>query len=158
MSGGHRQGCSDEVTKVESAAWASPLDLTGAVRDHMLRRPRCHPLDLTVAGARAVFAASPKHHLLLLVGGDRLASTVCRCDLDCAPDPGCPASTFGTVQGRTINAHAPIAVVHQHMVRHRIRRLAVVDDARHLLGLLCLKARMDGFCTDAGVEAMRDAR
>ncbi|MBX5334243.1 hypothetical protein HQO90_24920 [Rhodococcus fascians] len=153
MSGGHRQGCSDEAG-LERAAWASQPDLTGAVRDHMLRRPRCHPLDLTVAGARAVFAASPKHHLLLLVGGDRLASTVCRCDLDCAPKSGCPASTFGTVQGRTINAHAPIAVVHQHMVR----RLAVVDDARHLLGLLCLKARMDGFCTDAGVEAMRDTR
>lgn len=158
MSGGHRQECSDEVAGLEPATGASPPGLTGAVRDHMLSRPNCHPLDLTVAGARAVFAASPKHHLLLLVASDRLANTVSRPDLQDADEPNRHAATFGTLQGRTINAHAPIAVVHQHMVRHRVRRLAVVDDARHLLGLLCLKTRMDGFCTDAGVEAMRNTR
>ena len=33
------------------------------------------------------------------------------------------------------------------------RRLAVVDDDGDLLGLLCLKRTLDGFCSDADVRA-----
>jgi hypothetical protein len=39
------------------------------------------------------------------------------------------------------------------LIAHGQRRLAVVDDAGVLAGLLCLKRKLTGFCTDADVGA-----
>lgn len=45
------------------------------------------------------------------------------------------------------------------MVRLGQRRLAVVDADNRLLGLLCLKRDLSGFCTDSGFNARaQDAR
>jgi hypothetical protein len=44
------------------------------------------------------------------------------------------------------------------MVRSGRRRIAVVEPDGTLVGLLCLKQSGSGFCTDAGVAAMRRSR
>ncbi|WP_152991566.1 CBS domain-containing protein [Frankia sp. R43] len=123
----------------------------------MLRYPTVHPVNLTVAAAAAAFESSPKTHLLLLVRGAQLVTTVSRADLKGAA-PGEPACVLGTLSGRTISPRAPLTRTREAMVAAGLRRLAVVGEAGRLLGLLCLKSSLAGFCTDEGVAAMRQAR
>lgn len=127
------------------------------VGDAMLRHPTVHPADLSVEQARAAFDSSPKTHLLLLTRGSQLIATVCRADLQNA-DPMSPAVGAGTLRGRTVDADASLAMVHASMVRQSLRRLAVVDADGNLVGLLCLKSSLLGFCSDEGVAALRAAR
>jgi len=128
------------------------------VGDAMLRHPTVHPVDLTVGEARAAFDASPKTHLLLLVGDGVLASTLTRADLVAAADAAGPAVGLGSLVGRIVGPEALLAPTKERMTREGCRRLAVVDPSLQLLGLLCLKRNRTGFCTDRGVAAMRDAR
>lgn len=124
----------------------------------MLRHPTVHPADMTVAEARAAFAASAKIRVLLLVAGDRLVSTVVRDDLAGSADPASAVADAGTLTGRCVAADAPLEATFQAMVRDGRRRLAVVEPDGILLGLLCLKQSRSGFCTDEGVAAMRRSR
>ncbi len=39
------------------------------------------------------------------------------------------------------------------LIHRGLRRLAVVDDNGLLMGLLCLKRKLTGFCSDADVAA-----
>lgn len=134
----------------ESAGWT--------VGDAMLRRPTVHPADLTVAAARSAFDASPKTHLLLLVRDGVLVSTLTRADLEVETGPTTPAAPLGSLVHRTVDPGVLLAPTHEAMVRHGVRRLAVVDPAMRLLGLLCLKRSRAGFCTDDGVAALRASR
>ncbi|MBO0841309.1 MAG: hypothetical protein J2O49_10880 [Sciscionella sp.] len=127
------------------------------VADAMLRHPTVHPADLTIGNARAAFDASPKTHLLLLLRAGVLVSTVVRADVDGAADSTL-AAEVGTLDGRTITPDTPLTPTHALMRRRGMRRLAVVDESMRLLGLLCLKQSLAGFCTDDGVAAMRRAR
>ncbi|MFD9827605.1 CBS domain-containing protein [Tsukamurella tyrosinosolvens] len=131
----------------------------GTVDDVMLRRPTVHPADITVRAARAAFAASPKLRLLLLVRDGRLIGTLDRDDVSApdAEDHG-SALALASLDGRTVAPDVPAGKVRTDMVASGIRRLAVVDDHRRLLGLLCLKASTSGFCTDDGVDTMRRCR
>lgn len=124
----------------------------------MLRLPTVHPADLAVAEARAAFDSSEKTHLLLLTSGGLLVNTVTRADLEAEVDPGQPAATVGTLLSRTVAPDGPLGHARHDMLRRGQRRLAVVDDSMHLLGLLCLKLSLTGFCTDEGVVTMRRTR
>jgi CBS domain-containing protein len=128
------------------------------VRSAMLRHPTVHAPDLTVGEAQAVFAARQKTHLLVLVEHGVLVSTVVRDDVEGRTDPATPARDVGTLAGRTVPADLPLGELQEQMVTTGLRRLAVVDDDRRLLGLLCLKRSRTGFCTDEGVAAMRAER
>lgn len=127
------------------------------VAEAMLRQPTVHPADLTVGEARATFAAHPKTHLLLLVRDDVLVAAVTRDDLDGAAED-VAAAQVGSLAGRTTGAEVPVEELRAAMAGSGLRRIAVVDNASHLLGLLCLKASLSGFCTDDGVRGMRAAR
>lgn len=130
------------------------------VGDAMLHHPTVHPADLTVAEARAFFASSPKRHLLLLVRDDVLVGAVSRHDVETAPqaEGSAPATTIASLEGRTTTPEVPVGPLRESMAGTGLRRIAVVDDEMHLLGLLCLKASLTGFCTDEGVAAMRRER
>ncbi|MBO0769376.1 MAG: CBS domain-containing protein [Solirubrobacterales bacterium] len=124
----------------------------------MLQRPTVHPADLTVAQARAAFAANPKERLLLLVRDAKLVSTVTPEDVETA-DGSAAAAQVGTLEDRTVAPDEPLAAIHQAMLAEQRRRLAVVDPGTgELRGLLALKRSGAGFCDDAGVAAMRAAR
>lgn len=124
----------------------------------MLRVPRTHPAGLTVAQARAAFGASAKTHMVLLVRDGFLLGTLTLGDLACDVFSGAPALDLSSLDGRTVRPDAPLARTHLMMRERGIRRLAVVDESGRLLGLLCLKHSLRGFCTDEGVAAMRLAR
>jgi len=128
------------------------------VRDAMLHHPTVHPADLTVAEARSAIAASPKTHLLLMVADGRLASTVSRRELEVDANGSAPAAQLGGLLDRTVDPDAPLERTRAAMVRHGQRRLAVVGPSMQLLGLLCLKRNLGGFCGDGAVAMMRRAR
>lgn len=131
---------------------------TTTVGDAMLRHPTVHPAGLTVREARAAFAASAKLRVLLLVDDDLLVSIVAREDLSGTEDPSAAVADVGTLDGTCVEADAPLGATFEAMVSSGRRRLAVVGPDGKLLGLLCLKASRSGFCTDAGVAAMRRSR
>lgn len=131
----------------------------GTVGEAMLLEPTVHPAGLTVAQARDAFASSRKRHMLLLVADGVLRGTLTRGDL--APDtadPDSPALDRASLDGRTVGPDVPLAGTHEMMRERGIRRLAVTDGRGRLLGLLCLKRSLRGFCTDDGVAAMRAER
>lgn len=121
------------------------------VADAMLRHPTVHPADLTLTEARTAFAAGPKTHLLLITEGDRLITTLTRTDVT-------SGSMAGRLLGRTVAPGADLDSIQHDMLRRGQRRLAVVDDRTRLLGLLCLKSSLTGFCTDKGVAELRRSR
>jgi hypothetical protein len=59
---------------------------------------------------------------------------------------------------KTLPSGASVADVHALLVRTGRRRLAVVDEEGRLLGLVCLKRRRTGYCTDAGVAERARSR
>lgn len=129
----------------------------GTVGSAMLLEPTVHPADLTVAQARDAFDFSRKRHMLLLVRDGTLLGTLTRDDIEGA-DPGSPALGHASLDGRTVSPDASLAFTHEAMCARGIRRLAVTDDRGRLLGLLCLKRSLRGFCTDEGVAALRAER
>ena len=122
------------------------------VADAMVRAPKVHGPGLTVAHCRAALA-DDHVHMLLLVEDGRLLGALVRDDvpLDAADDG--PALPLATVEGRTVPPAARVDAVHASMLATGLRRLAVVDDAGVLLGLLCLKKNGEGFCSDGDVAA-----
>lgn len=123
------------------------------VREAMVTVPWTHGVDLTVAGAYDAFTDSHVHMLLLTGGDGVLRGTLLRADLHAAADPGLPALELATLAGRTVGPEVGRDDVLELMRERDVRRLAVVDDAGVLLGLLCLKRTRDGFCSDADVRA-----
>jgi len=128
----------------------------------MLRHPTVHAADLTVGQAQEIFAARAKTHLLVLVDGDVLVSTVTRDDVADLPDGEAPARDAGRLAGRVVTADESLEPLREAMADSGLRRVAVVDDVTadpmRLVGLLCLKRSQTDFCTDEGVAAMRAER
>lgn len=117
----------------------------------MLPLPKVCPPGLTVAGARALFLDDHVHALLVVDAGVLLA-VVERPDLvDARPDA--PARAHGRRDGRVVGPHEDLAATGRDMVLAGRRRLAVADEHRVLLGLLCLKRSGRGFCSQADVDA-----
>jgi|GraSoiStandDraft_4_1057263.scaffolds.fasta_scaffold786611_2 CBS domain-containing protein len=130
-----------------SAAAAAALAV-----DVMVRAPKVHAPSLTVAELR-VALADDHVHMLLLVDEGRLVGTAERGDVPPDADGSEPVLPFARTPGRTVAPDAPVDDVRTAMLARGARRLAVVDGAGRLLGLLCLKRHLDGFCSDADVAA-----
>lgn len=125
-----------------------PLTVAAA----MVTAPWTHGCDLTVAGAREAFADAHVHMLLLTDSGV-LQGTLLRDDLAAATEAARPALVLAPLAGRTVAPDRPVEEALALMREQGTRRLAVVDAGGHLLGLLCLKRTLDGFCSDADVRA-----
>jgi CBS-domain-containing membrane protein len=131
--------------------YESTTETETTVREVMLRHPKTLPVDASIMQARA--ALDNNHvHLVLLTEGSRLAGTLTRTDLPPPGTPG-PALAWSTLVDRTVSPDTPTAVVHRLLISRGIRRVAVVTAEGSLLGLMCLKQRRTGFCSDADVAA-----
>ena len=123
----------------------------------MLTTPKTHGLEITVLDAAAAFADSHVH-MLLLTRGPVLHGALLRSDLDPRLDPRHPALEVATLADRTIGPDQHIDEALQLLIRGQTRRLAVTDSDGRLLGLLCLKRALNGFCNKSDLLARRDER
>ncbi|MGE0170330.1 CBS domain-containing protein [Nocardioides sp.] len=126
------------------------------VADVLLRIPKTHGLGLTVLQAREALADDHVHMLLLTEDGV-LHGTLVRSDLEGPLDPGRSALGLATLAQRTVDPAAPLEDVVSLMDQSGTRRLAVTDSDNRLLGLLCRKRSLRGFCTEANVRSRTSA-
>ena len=122
------------------------------VADVVVRLPKTLPIDASITQARGAFADDHVHMLLLTENG-QLKGTLLRTDLPDHLDGTDAALSHSRVSGRTIPADTPAELAHAILLACGQRRLAVVDADGFLLGLLCLKRQLTGFCSDADVAA-----
>lgn len=122
------------------------------VADVMVTRPKTLPSDASVGQIRAAF--DDDHVVMvLLTEGDVLCGTVLRDDVPGHAPAAAPALALARTTGRTVRPGESARRVFRWLVDGGQRRLAVVDDADRLLGLVCLTRRRTGFCTDEGIAA-----
>ena len=141
------------MTAISHDVPAAEPALTGlTVKDVMVTAPATMRPTATVAEARAFFADDHVHMALIATSG-RLLGTLVRADLDDLDDDAAPALSRSRLDGRSVALEKPAEDVRLRLIAHGVRRLAVVDDAGALAGLLCLKRKLTGFCTDADVTA-----
>lgn len=111
--------------------------------DLMLREPKTLPGDASVEAVRGVLA-NPKVQLVLLADGDAFVGAVTEIPDDAHADA--PARDYADHEPDTI---APTASADDAFARASAnpnRRVIVLDDDRHLLGLLCLNQSRTKFC------------
>jgi CBS domain-containing protein len=101
------------------------------------------------------FFADDHVHMALLVEDGRLVGAVDRDDLAQELPDELPTWAVAPLEGRTISADTAVGDAFLAMGRFGRRRLAVVDHAGGLVGLLCLKASGGGFCSNADVAGRR---
>jgi CBS domain-containing protein len=121
----------------------------------MITDPKTLASDATVGTVRAAFA-NEHVHMVLLADAGVLVGTLVRDDLGDAHDDD-PARPLAVLAGRTIHPAASEDVALRALVASDARRLAVVDDDGLLVGLLCLKRRRTGFCSDDDLRARVEA-
>lgn len=144
-------------------AWL-PDERVLLVGEVMLRHPKTLPEDATIADA-ATSLDNDHVHLVLLTRGTQLVGTLTRADLpeevpssSSAREAAGSALPWAVLEGRTVPPSATVDAVQELLLTQGVRRLAVVADDGSLLGLVCLKRRSTGFCSDAGVEARATSR
>ncbi|WP_340681428.1 CBS domain-containing protein [Amycolatopsis coloradensis] len=136
----------------------APPGLIGkTVGDVLVRRPKTSPADILVDQARACFADDHVHMLLLTESG-RLIGTLLRTDLPADLDGADLALPHSRMSGRTVTVDMPAEQARLLLLARGQRRLAVVDHDGAIVGLLCLKRRLTGFCSDADVSARASER
>lgn len=118
----------------------------------MINVPKTVPADATVDDARSVLA-DDHVHMVLLVDGETLIGTLTRPDLALAPAGELSARAFSVLDGRSTCPDTPLDRIQALLHRRGLRRLAVIDADRTLLGLICLKRSLSGFCSDADVAS-----
>ena len=139
------------MTAISRNVPAADPPLTGlTVEDVMVTAPKTMPPTATVADARALFADDHLHMALITRRG-RLLGTLVRADLAELGDDAAPALSRSRLDGRSVTLHEAAEDVRVRLIRHGQRRLAVVDDTGRLAGLVCLKRKLTGFCSDADV-------
>jgi CBS domain-containing protein len=152
-------GCQASVSPT-ARALGGAVPSTGAdvlVRDVMLRYPKTLPARAFVDEVRA--ALTNDHvHMVLMTEGDALVGTVVRADLPRTAEGGSPALPWSTLPGRTVLPEARVGAVHDLMAELAQRRVAVVDHEGTLLGLMCLKRRRTGFCSDDDAASRAQSR
>lgn len=137
-------------------------DLLGmTVADVMVTTPRTMPSGTTIGDVLAVL--DDDHvHMVLLTEGPTLRGTIERGDVPAelwavrgTTDTalGLPALRFSSLAGRTVPPAMAASKARHLMMARGSRRSAVVDAGGALVGLLCLKRRLTGFCSDADVAA-----
>ena len=122
------------------------------VSEVMVTIPKTMPVATTVAQAIDAFA-DPHVHMLLIAEDGVLLGTLVREDLDPEPPAATPAVAVSALHGRVVPPERFVAEALLDMQQQGLRRLAVVDVEQRLLGLLCLKRNLTGFCTDQGIAA-----
>ncbi|MDT4899080.1 MAG: hypothetical protein QOJ78_10 [Pseudonocardiales bacterium] len=127
--------------------------LGGPVADAMVTGPKTHRADSTQADIRALFRDDHVHMALVVAPDGRLVTTIERSDLAAAQARSTPVTDLGTLAGRTVGPSHSVAAATSALLREGRRRLAVVDPAGRLLGLLCLKRDGTGYCSEDGVRA-----
>jgi hypothetical protein len=127
------------------------------VADCVVTHPTVHDYRTTVGELRALFL-DDHIHMALLLDGRRLVTAVERADLAAGVSDEARASLVGTLIGRAVDPRAPAAATLASMRASGRRRLAVTLDDGTLVGLLCLKASGDGFCSDVDVANRRLGR
>lgn len=142
------------VPDVAAAPQAQPRERL--VRDVMITAPKTLSALSSVYEVR-VALADPHVHMVLLTHERKLQGTLIRADLPVGARGDGPALRWSTLSGRTVAPHAPAALLRSVLVRSGLRRLAVVDTDRTLLGMLCLKRSGAGFCSDADVASRATA-
>jgi CBS domain-containing protein len=126
------------------------------VADVMIRYPKLCGTDTTVGQARAYLADDHVHALLVTQDGV-LVAVVEREDLaGAAPEE--PIWLLGRLGDRVVGVDDDLAAVSREMHECGRRRLAVVDGAGRLAGLLCRKRSGQGFCSDDGIAARAAGR
>ncbi len=131
---------------------APPALIGRTVGDVLVRQPKTLPVDTSVSQARAFFT-DDHVHLLLLTESGRLLGTLVRTDLRDDLDGTDLALPHSRMSGRTVPADMPAGQALELLVTRGQRRRAVIDDNGTLLGLLCLKRHLTGFCSDTDVAA-----
>lgn len=118
----------------------------------MVTIPKTHGPETSLRDIRSLF--EDEHvHMVLIVGPDRrLITTIERGDLERGRPDSTPVAQLGSLVGRTIGPNCPIEDATSKLKAEKRRRLAVVDDAGRLLGLLCLKRDGTGYCSDDGIR------
>jgi CBS-domain-containing membrane protein len=117
----------------------------------MVTIPKTHGPETALVEIRSLFE-DDHVHMALIVGPDRrLITTIERSDLNQIQSESRPTPQVGTLHGRTIGPADSIQDATSRLKAQQRRRLAVVDDAGRLLGLLCLKRDGTGYCSDSGV-------
>lgn len=111
----------------------------------------------TTVGDAQEFFDNPKVHALLVVDEGVLVAVVERADL-AGRDDRTPAAPAGRLGDRVVAPAADLHATWDAMALADRRRVAVVDDAGRLIGLLCLKRTGRGFCSDSGIQARIDER
>jgi CBS domain-containing protein len=119
----------------------------------MVTIPKTHAPEATLDEIGELFDDDHVSLALIVAADGRLVTTIEREDLV----PGSSSSTsvveLGTLEGRTASPSDSLALAMARLLLQGRRRLAVVDDDDHLIGLLCLKRKRAGFCTDEGIRA-----
>lgn len=118
----------------------------------MITAPKICELVTTVEQAREFFI-DDHVHVLLIVNNGVLCAVVQRDDLTDQTTPTSPVVRAGRLGGRIVSPDIDLEAVLTWMLAHQRRRLAVVNPRLRLLGLLCLKKSLRGFCSDTDVTA-----
>ena len=111
--------------------------------DLMLDRPKTLPGDATVAEVREQLA-NPKVQMVLLADGSNFRGAVTAIPAAAADSEA--ALAYGEPDPDVISPDTPAATAFERAVANPHRRVIVLDDQAHLLGLLCLNAGRTGFC------------
>src|SRR5262245_36793435 len=117
------------------------------VADVMLRNPKTLDADARVSEVRPLLD-NPGVQMVLLVDGARLAGVITDLPTEAPAEFG--ALAFADVQPDTIGPDEPASAAFERTASSPYRRLVVVDDQKHLLGLLCLNESRTRFCGATG--------
>lgn len=123
----------------------------------MLQHPKVSGPRTTVGEVRALLARAKVHNALVVDDQGRLLAVVEPADLE-GRDDDAAAVGAGALDARTVHPDDELDDRWSQLREQGRRRLAVVDDAGVLVGLLCLKRHGAGFCTDADVRARERER
>jgi hypothetical protein len=127
-------------------------NLGGTAADVMVTTPKTMPSSSTIDQVRHAFE-DDHLHMLLLTSNDKLVGTLIRSDIPLTAAPCLPALPLARLDGRWTAPTTPVAALASRLEHMDQRRLAVVDSTGALLGLVCLKRKRHGFCSDADVTA-----
>jgi hypothetical protein len=128
-------------------------EVVRTVADAMLTVPVRHPPSVTVGDLRDFFRDDHVHAALIVSPAGYLEAVIERDDIAGGQAPDTAAVPLGRLTGRTVRAGAGLTETHRAMTTTGQRRTAVTSADGRLVGLLCLKARGTGFCSDDDVRA-----
>jgi CBS-domain-containing membrane protein len=119
----------------------------------MVTCPKTHGSESVVEEIEALFEDERVHVALIVRADGRLLTTIERSDLVSVRASAAPVAALGALAGRTVGPWDSLDSATATLLRQGRRRLAVVDDAGRLLGLLCLKKDGAGYCSDESIRA-----